>query len=104
MSTIRNTLEALVIEALHPSYFELVNESSSHNVPKDSETHFKLTCISEEFDGLNAVKRHQKVYALAKDCFAEGLHALALHLYTDQEWSKKQGSPESPACMGGSKG
>lgn len=31
------------------------------------ESHFKVIVVSEEFNGLRLVQRHQKVYALASD-------------------------------------
>jgi BolA protein len=39
-----------------------------------------------------------------KDEFEIGLHALALHTWTPDEWLQKGGiAPDSPECMGGSK-
>jgi BolA protein len=36
--------------------------------------------------------------------FESGLHALALHTWTPDEWFEKGGNaPDSPQCMGGSK-
>ena len=35
-----------------------------HNVPPGSESHFKVTLVSDKFDGLRLVKRHQEVYGL----------------------------------------
>lgn len=89
------------LQPLQPLRIELVNESHGHNVAANSETHFKLTLVSERFQGLRAVQRHQLVYGLVNAEWQSGLHALAMHLYSPDEWSGN--SPESPACMGGSK-
>jgi stress-induced morphogen len=35
----------------------------SHMHSRGLETHYKAVIVSEQFTGLNAVKRHQKVYA-----------------------------------------
>lgn len=80
------------------------NESSGHNVPAGSETHFKITLVSRAFEGVRKVQRHQAIYQLVNDLLAGPVHALALHLYTPEEWLA-QGSkaPDSPACHGGSK-
>ncbi|WP_082870183.1 BolA family transcriptional regulator, partial [Oleiphilus sp. HI0123] len=80
-------------------------ESHMHSVPPNSETHFKVTLVTEDFEGKSKVARHQSVYALLGGLMEQGLHALALHLYVPQEWSSIMGekSPESPNCMGGSK-
>lgn len=96
-------LQQLFAEGLNPSYMLLEDESHNHSVPEGAESHFKLTCVSDAFEGLMPVKRHQKVYALAKPELDSGLHALALHLYTAAEWQKQQAVPDSPNCLGGSK-
>lgn len=36
---------------LQPVHLELLNESYMHNVPKGSETHFKVVIVSPEFQG-----------------------------------------------------
>ncbi|MFZ5755606.1 MAG: BolA family protein [Pseudomonadota bacterium] len=87
---------------LTPSHLEVVNESSGHNVPAGSETHFKVVAVSEVFAGMSAVKRHQAVYALLREPLAGGVHALALHTYTPDEWAVRGAAPDSPACRGGS--
>ena len=84
-------------------HFELINESSMHSGPA-TESHFKLTVVSGRFAGLGAVKRHQQMYALLADELKDGVHALALHLYSPAEWQARQNpAPASPDCRGGSK-
>lgn len=90
--------------AFSPSHLEVLNESHMHSVPKNSETHFKVTMVSEAFATVRKVQRHQQVYAVLQQELQSGVHALALHLYTPEEWQERNGlSPESPQCMGGSK-
>ena len=85
-------------------FLEVVNESHQHSVPANSETHFKVTLVSDDFQGKTKVMRHQAVYKLVGELLDKGLHALALHLYLPEEWQGlQQISPESPNCMGGSK-
>ena len=61
---------------------------------------FKAVLVSQQFEGLNRVKRHQKVYATLADLMSE-FHALALHTYTPDEWAKIDAAPASPTCAGG---
>ncbi|SDF78906.1 transcriptional regulator, BolA protein family [Onishia taeanensis] len=90
------------LKTLEPVHMTVENESHMHNVPANSETHFKVTLVSERFAGLMPVKRHQMIYALLADELAGPVHALALHLYTDEEWqSRGEARPESPNCRGG---
>jgi len=103
---IQNTIEAKLSEAFDASILQVENESHKHSVPPNSETHFKVTMVSPAFAGQMKVKRHQGIYkVLAEELeMAGGVHALALHLYSPEEWEASgQVAPTSPNCMGGSK-
>jgi len=90
------------LKTLEPAHMTVENESHMHNVPANSETHFKVTLVFERFAGLMPVKRHQMIYALLADELAGPVHALALHLYTDEEWQNRgEARPDSPNCRGG---
>jgi len=102
--TIQNTIEHKLGQAFNSDDLVVENESHKHNVPPNSETHFKVTLVSATFEGQGKVKRHQAIYGLLAEELSGGVHALALHLYTPAEWAKSgQASPQSPNCMGGSK-
>ncbi len=96
-------IETAVRDALEPLHLEVVDESHMHSVPEGAESHFKLLVVSERFAGQNLVARHRTVNALLRPEFQAGLHALALHTWTPEEWFERGGSaPESPPCLGGS--
>ena len=100
--TTQDTIEQKLQTALMPSHLDVINESHMHSGPA-TESHFKVTLVSEALDGLSAVKRHQQVYGILADELQGGVHALALHLHTPQEWADKQARvPDSPHCRGGS--
>ena len=101
MKVVQSALEQ-ALQSLTPTHLELLNESHMHAVPPGSASHFKLVIVSQEFDGLNAVKRHQTVYRTLGDLMQQ-IHALALHTYSPAEWQARNGAPDSPNCMGGSK-
>ena len=98
-------IENLLESNFDAGFLEVLNESHMHSVPENSETHFKVTLVSKDFQGKSKVARHQSVYALLGGLMNEGLHALALHLYLPEEWAQMSGgkAPDSPDCMGGSK-
>ena len=103
-NSLRDQIIEKLTDALHPLQLNVENESHQHNVPLNSETHFKVTVVSSLFEGKPLVGRHQSIYALLKKEMAAGLHALALHTYTPDEWRQKGGSvTPSPQCLGGSK-
>lgn len=88
---------------LNPSHCDIANESFMHAGPA-TDSHFKVTLVSDAFDGTRVVARHQQVYKILADELAGPVHALALHLYTASEWQEKGEAPLSPNCKGGSKG
>ncbi len=100
--TIQTTIETKLLEALEPAYLEVINESSGHNVPPGSETHFKVVLVTDVFASERLLARHRRINRILADELAGGVHALALHTYTPAEWEARFGAvPESPACLGG---
>lgn len=101
---IQSIIEAKLAEHFKPIHLEVVNESSMHNVPEGSESHFKVVVVSDLFEGKRLIGRHREVNGVLKDELANHIHALAMHTYTQQEWAKAFGEvPDSPNCLGGSK-
>lgn len=101
---IQQQIEAKLHGGLPIAHLQVINESHLHSVPPNSETHFKVVLVSPEFAGKRPVARHQMVYRLLADELAGGVHALALHTYTAEEWQQRAGNaPDSPECLGGSK-
>jgi BolA protein len=90
-------LQAALV-SLQPQQLDVLDESHMHS--RGLETHYKAVIVSEQFAGLNAVKRHQKVYAAVGELMGQ-IHALALHTYTPDEWSQQGVAPASPTCKGG---
>lgn len=102
--SLRADIERKLTEQLHPVHLEVVNESHMHNVPPGSESHFKVTVVTVEFAGRGLVDRHRAVNGVLARELAGGVHALALHTLTPEEWFERGGAaPQSPPCLGGSK-
>ena len=103
-AVVQTRLEAALNQAFDPEYLTLENESSGHGgFYPGKESHFKLVLVTAKFSGMPRVRRHQSVYAAVHDeLTAQGgtVHALALHLYTPEEWQGE--APQSPHCRGGS--
>ena len=101
---VRRSIESKVAEELNPVYLDVINESAMHNVPPGSESHFKLVIVSEKFDGLTRVKRHQTINSILEKEIREDLHALSMETLTTEEWEQRHGRTfDSPTCLGGSK-
>ena len=95
------SLEQQLIERLQqlsPSHLEVVNESSGHGgYFPGKESHFKVIVVSDSFEGLRLVQRHQKIYAVAGELLSPGkIHALAIHAFLPEEWQGQDTS--SPNC------
>ena len=102
--TIQANIEEKITDALQPEYLEVANESHMHNVPPGSESHFKVTVVTAEFDGKMLVARHRMLNQLLKAELDGPVHALSLNTLTPAEWLEKNGVVrKSPPCLGGSK-
>jgi BolA protein len=97
---VQQSIEASLRAALPLEHLDILNESHKHAGP-GTETHFKVTAVSPAFAGLGPVRRHQWMYELLLQQLRDGVHALALHTYTPEEWARKNGvAPRSPDCAG----
>ena len=102
MST-QATIEQRITDSLKPMHLEVFNESDMHNVPRGSESHFKVTVVSEKFEGKMLINRHRMVNEILAQELNGQIHALALHTMTPDEWFDAGGkSSDSPQCLGGS--
>eukprot|EP00955_Chlamydomonas_euryale_P109018 365900-Chlamydomonas_euryale.AAC.8 len=75
---------------------DIVDESSQHaghagrmlapgKAGVGGETHFKVSIVSEAFEGMSLIKRHRWVNSLLEEEFGMGLHALSLVTKTPSE-------------------
>lgn len=55
-NSIELSIKKKLIDFLNPSYIEVINESYMHNVPKGSETHFKVIVVSDLFKDKSLIK------------------------------------------------
>ncbi len=100
--SVKKDIETKLARAFDLEYIEVVNESRFHNVPENSETHFKVILISPQFEGLRLVQRHRAVNKALTEELNGPVHALAIHTYTSEEWLlKNKEISDSPACFGG---
>jgi len=100
--TMQQQIENKLQQALTPEVLDVVNESHMHNVPPGSESHFKVTVVSEQFADKRLVARHRLVNQVLAEELDGKIHALALHTLTPAEYFERAGKvADSPDCMGG---
>lgn len=97
-SSIKRKLETV----LKPLYCNIINESYMHNVPKGSETHFKVVIVSERFNKQPLIERHRMIHELLQVELQGDLHALSIVAKTPEQWEASNKTvTESPICRGG---
>lgn len=100
----KDIIEQKLQAALLPTYLEVVDETHRHSVPEDAQSHYKVIAVSEVFQGKPLIQRHRIINQALEAELSGGIHALALHTMTPEEWFNKGGeAPQSPPCLGGGK-
>ena len=56
-------------------------------VTSDDNVHFEALVVSPAFAGKRAVQRHQLVYATLGEAVGSEIHALALQVFTPEEYA-----------------
>lgn len=98
---VRDRIEAKLAAAFEPAHLEVADESYRHNVPVGTESHFNVVIVSDRFIGERPLTRHRSIYSVLAEELAGGVHALALHTYTQEEWKALRDKvPASPGCRG----
>ena len=101
---VKEFIESTLTHALSPALLNVEDESFMHNVPDGAQSHFKVTVVTDAFEGKRLIARHREINTLVDEALKGPVHALALHTYTPTEWVARGGEAlTSPACLGGSK-
>jgi len=101
---IQKLLENLLQKGLSPLVLKVMNESPNHNVPEGSESHFRVLIVSDKFEGLSLIERHQIVYKLLSEPLRDDIHAFSQQTLTPKEFKERGGDlPSSPPCAKQSK-
>ncbi|MCP4877156.1 MAG: BolA/IbaG family iron-sulfur metabolism protein [Gammaproteobacteria bacterium] len=101
--SIQAAIEQKLASEYHIDYLQVENESHMHNVAAGSESHFKVTIVSDSFNDQMLIKRHRMVNKTLQQEMQQ-IHALSLHTLTPDEWKARAGTvANSPKCRGGGK-
>ncbi len=58
---------------------------AGHAGAQDGGGHYQARIVSQDFDGLSRIQRHQRVYAILDDLMKHQIHALSLTTLTPDE-------------------
>ena len=101
--SIQASIEDKLASEFEVDYLQVENESHMHNVAPGSESHFKVTIVSDSFRDQMLIKRHRMVNKTLEQELQQ-IHALVLHTMTPDEWAARGGAvADSPRCRGGGK-
>ncbi len=110
-SPVEESIKSKLHSSFNPTFLNVINESYMHNVPKNSETHFKVVIVSPEFEQVpSLLKRHRMVNGILKEELEGPVHALSIVAKSPSQWEKlvKEYDGEekividpSPNCKGG---
>ena len=92
-SQIINTLST----SMNLSSLKIINESFMHNVPKGSESHFKIVVVTNDFNNLSIIKRHKLIYKTL-DHLMNKIHALSIQAFNEKEFKSDPIILDSPEC------
>ena len=94
---IENKIINNLIGSMNITSLKVINESFMHNVPKDSESHFKIVIVSNDFKNLSLIKRHQLVYKSLNNIMND-IHALSIQPFSEDEFALNPIILDSPEC------
>lgn len=87
--SIKDQIEAILTEALHPESLEIIDESHLHaghgGWRPSGETHFRVRVTASAFNGRSRIDRHRTVNALLAEQLRGGIHALAIEARGTEE-------------------
>jgi BolA protein len=75
-------------EAFSPELLEIEDEShlhAGHAGARDGRGHFRVTIVSEAFEGRARLERHRLVFAALGDMMDTDIHALAVQAHSPSE-------------------
>jgi BolA protein len=73
-----------------PLHVEVVDEShlhAGHAGAKSGAGHFRVTIVSDRFDGAGRIERQRLVYAALADEMGPEIHALSIKALSPAEWT-----------------
>ena len=89
-SSIENEIKNRLSKKMDLIYFEMKDFTGRHLNHKTHEGGFHLEAIivSNDFQDLTLIKRHQKVYEAIGDLMKHEIHALSMKTLIQSEWEK----------------
>ena len=94
---VQNKIDKLLRDNLNVSKLIIRNDSNKHNVPPNSESHFNVKIVSDDFQDLSQIQRHKIVYKAVRSLLAE-IHAFSITAMTTLEFKANPSLRDTPDC------
>ena len=94
---VQNKINKLLRDKFNISKLVINNESYKHNVPPNSESHFNVQIVSNDFQNLSQIQRHKKVYKAVESLLAD-IHAFSITAMTTSEFKENPSLRDTPDC------
>ena len=94
---VQNKIDKLLRDKFNISKLVINNESYKHNVPPNSESHFNVQIVSNDFQNLSQIQRHKKVYKAVESLLTE-IHAFSITAMTTSEFKENPSLRGTPDC------
>lgn len=82
---------------INSKYLDIIDESPKHGGYTGAVSHIKIIIVSNQFDGLSLIKRHQLVYK-ALGPYVQKIHAISIVSKTPEQWKESSDFIASPDC------
>ena len=90
MTETAKEIQSILEEEFNPIHLEIVDESHLHaghmGYKEGVSTHFRITIVSEKFEGLMMIKQHRLINEALKAQLEGPVHALALKTIKASKW------------------
>ncbi len=90
-------IERLLRERLRPEHLQVQDESERHRGHTGAASgggHFRVTIVAGCFAGRSRLERHRLLHEVLEDELKAEIHALALRVFTPEEWARRGGAQE----------
>ena len=94
---VQNKINKLLRDNFNISELIIRNESYKHNVPPNSESHFNVQIVSDDFLNLSHIQRHKIVYKAVEILLTE-IHAFSITAMTTSEFKENPSLRDTPDC------
>ena len=94
---VQNKIDKLLRDKFNVFKLTIKNDSYKHNVPLNSESHFNVQIVSDDFQDLSQIQRHKIVYKAIESLLAE-IHAFSITAITTSEFKENPSLRDTPDC------